>query len=156
MESYEKALILMDELFGKDCIFALATIREGKPEVRNVDAYYTDGAFWVVTYAASRKAKAVEASHDIEMCRDSFSFTGKAVNAGHPLNEENAEIRKKLIKAFEPWYFKHNDENDTGMCYLKIIPERGFIYGGGMGYKIDFINKTAVEFPFVYDIVTPA
>jgi hypothetical protein len=92
----------------------------------------------------------------VELCRDAYSFTGKAINAGHPLKAENAEIRKKLIKVFEPWYFKHNDENDSGMCYLKIIPERGFIYNDGTGYKIDITNKTAVEFPFVYDIVTPA
>ena len=32
----------------------------GMPCVRNVDAYYEDGAFYVITYALSNKMKQIE------------------------------------------------------------------------------------------------
>lgn len=44
---------IMDEMFGKDNIIALATIKDGEPYVRNVDGFYQDGAFYVITYALS-------------------------------------------------------------------------------------------------------
>ena len=44
---------IMIERFEKDNIIALATVENGMPCVRNVDAYYEDGAFYVITYALS-------------------------------------------------------------------------------------------------------
>lgn len=38
------------------------------------------------------------------------------------------------------------------MCYLKITPATGFVYGNGIGYNIDFNKKTADIFPFAFDI----
>lgn len=81
------------------------------------------------------------------------AFSGQAYNIGHPLITENAEIRKTLIKAFEPWYFKHNNEADENMCYIKITPTTGFFHKEGTGYKINFTEKTVLSFPFVFDNV---
>ncbi|MNC72966.1 hypothetical protein D3C75_1240940 [compost metagenome] len=72
---------------------------------------------------------------------------------GHPLKPHNSEIREKLINAFEPWYFKHNNENDENMCFVKVELTHGFFYKEGMGYKVDFIAQEADEFPFEFDIV---
>lgn len=72
--------------------------------------------------------------------------------AGHPSKEENHAIREKLIKAFELWYFAHNNEKDEDMCYVKIELKHGFFYSDGTGYKVDFENKTAEKFPFTFDI----
>jgi hypothetical protein len=80
-------------------------------------------------------------------------FNGKAYDMGHPLKEENLEIRRELIKVFEPWYFAHNDENDENMCYVRIDLESGFFNKDGKAYKVDFINKTTSVFPFEVDIV---
>ena len=46
---------IMNERFGKDNIIALATVDGDMPAVRNVDAYYEDGAFYIITYALSGK-----------------------------------------------------------------------------------------------------
>ena len=46
---------IMIERFGKDTIIALATVENGVPYVRNVNAYYENGAFYVITYARSNK-----------------------------------------------------------------------------------------------------
>lgn len=46
---------IMAERFGKDTVIALATIENGVPYVRSVNAYYENGAFYIITYALSNK-----------------------------------------------------------------------------------------------------
>lgn len=152
MDAYNDALKAMDEMFGRDYQFALATCSEDKPSLRFVDAYYKDGQFWVVTYRNSRKVKDILQNPNVELCYKLFTFSGKAYDVGHPLKDENAKIRSELIKVFEPWYFAHNDENDENMCYVRIEPERGFFYKDRKGYKMDFLQQTASTFPFEDEI----
>lgn len=149
------ALTVMDELFTKDCIFALATISGNRPCVRMIDTYYYDGAFYLVTYAESAKVKELEANENVALCNMAYRFDGAARNIGHPLRPENAALRDKLIAAFEPWYFKHNNEADEGMCYVRIDLEHGFFYKDGTGYNVDFIEGSVETFPFTFDIVLP-
>ena len=153
MNSYEKSLTVLSDLFGKDFQFSLATSVNDKPSIRVVDTYYENGVFWIVTYAKSNKVKEIEANPNVALCNYFYSFTGKAINAGHPLKTENEEIRKKLIKVFEPWYFAHNNENDENMCYVKVVLTNGFFFKNGKGYKVDFEKKTSKEFPFNPDVV---
>lgn len=144
----------MKELFTKDYQFALATAENNIPSLRYVDTYYEKGCFYVVTYATSQKMKDIINNPNIALCsRNMYAFSGKAYNIGHPLKLENTEIRKKLIKVFEPWYFKHNNEENENMCYLRIELTTGFVHKDGIGYKIDFVNREAVEFPFTFDTV---
>lgn len=154
MTIYEKSLNALTELFAKDYQFALATSDDNVPSVRFVDTFYDNGAFYIVSYAKSKKVKEIEKNSRISMCNKLYRFTGIAHNVGHPLLQGNHEIREKLIKAFEPWYFAHNDENDENMCYIKIKLKQGFFYMDGTGYKVDFENKEAEEFPFTFNIVT--
>ena len=53
-----------------------------------------------------------------------------------------------MIEAFKPWYFAHNNENDEYMCFVKVELEHGFFYKDGIGYKVNFIDKSVEEFPF--------
>lgn len=48
---------IMGERFGKDTIIALATIENGVPYVRYLNAYYENGAFYSITYARSNKIR---------------------------------------------------------------------------------------------------
>ena len=48
---------IMIERFGKDTVIALATIENGIPYARYVNAYYENGAFYIITYALSNKIK---------------------------------------------------------------------------------------------------
>lgn len=153
MTAYEKSLMVLTDLFGRDYQFALATAKEHVPSVRVVDTYYEDGVFYIVTYRNSQKAQEICANERVALCDQLYRFSGTAHVIGHPLQEENSLIRSKLIRVFEPWYFKHNDENDANMCYIKIEPDHGFFYQDGTGYKVDFQNKTAEEFPFVFEMV---
>ncbi len=148
MSMYEQSLEIMKELFSKDFTFSFATAKDNIPSVRVVDTYYDNEAFWIVTYSKSNKVIEIESNPNAALCSDLYSFKGKAFNVGHPLNENNKEIREKLIKAFQPWYFKANNEDDENMCYLKFVPEEGFFYKNGTGYKPNFINKEVKKFPF--------
>ena len=51
---------IMIERFGKDTVIALATVEHEVPYVRNVNAYYEDGSFYIITYALSNKIKQIE------------------------------------------------------------------------------------------------
>ena len=152
-ESYKKALSITKEFFQKDYQFAMATTANNIPSLRFVDTYFYDGAFYILTYENTNKVKEITVNPQVALCsRKGYSFSGKAVNIGHPLLQENSEIRSKLIAAFEQFYFKHYNENDS-ICILKIILENGFVYKDGIGYKIDFANKTAFAEPFTFNTV---
>lgn len=152
MNTFEKAQTVLQELFAKDYQFALATCKDNIPSVRFVDTFYDDGAFYVVTYALTQKVSEIQENAPVSLCNKLYSFSGKAYNIGHPLDDQNKEIRGKLVKAFEPWYFLHNNEDDKNMCYIKVELEHGFFYKDGSGYKVDFKAKQADEFPFNCDI----
>lgn len=153
MNNYETVINILDKLFKCDYQFAMATTENDIPSVRFVDTYFDSGTFYVVTYAKTNKVKEITENPNVALCgRKGYSFSGKAYNIGHPLSPENKEIRDKLINAFEPWYFKHNDEKDD-ICILKIVPKSGFVHKDGTGYKIDFINKTAEIFPYVFNTI---
>ncbi len=153
MTTYERSLNILEELFARDYQFALATSNDNIPSVRFVDTFYDDCAFYIVTYAKSKKVKEIEKNPEISMCNKLYRFSGIARNIGHPLLEENHAIRQKLIKVFEPWYFAHNDENDENMCYVKIELKQGFFYKEDIGYKVDFEERNAEEFPFKFDLL---
>ncbi|MEA5040224.1 MAG: pyridoxamine 5'-phosphate oxidase family protein [Clostridiaceae bacterium] len=153
MKTYQECLRTMEELFAHDCQFALATSRENIPSVRCVDMLYDDGAFFVVTYAASQKIREISDNPNVSFCRDMYRFSGKAQNIGHPLRPENAAIREKLTEAFKTWYFRHNDEGDADMCYVKIILANGFFHKDGTGWAVDFSARTVRTFPFHPDIL---
>lgn len=148
MTSYEKSLKVMEDLFGKDVFFSLATSHNDVPSIRMADVFYDNGSFWIVTNCKSNKVIDIKCNPNVALCNHLYRFKGKAYYAGHPLDENNKEIRNKLIKAFEPWYFAHNNENDENMCYIRVDLQEGFFFKDGTGYKVDFENKTTEEFPF--------
>ena len=51
----ETTMNILRERFGKDNLIALATCSGNIPHVRTVNAYYEDGAFYIITYALSGK-----------------------------------------------------------------------------------------------------
>ena len=120
MNTYEKALLVMDELFAKDYQFAMATVKGDTPSVRFIDTFFEDGLFYIVTYSKSQKVQEVKDNSQVSLCNKLYRFSGNAYNIGHPLLLENSAIRGKLIKVFEPWYFAHNNENDENMKAQKL------------------------------------
>lgn len=154
MSKYEKCLEVMSKLFAKDCQFALATTKDNVPSVRMVDTFYDEGSLYIVTHSNSKKVQELKENSQVSLCNMLYRFSGNAVVIGHPLQVENKDIRDKLIKVFEPWYFAHNNENDPNMCYVKVELTDGFFYDDGVGYKVSFQYKEVEQFPFDMDILT--
>ncbi len=153
MDVYEEGLVVLETLFARDYQFALATSNDNIPAVRFIDTFYDNGAFYIVTHGKSDKVKEIEHNPVVSLSKDLYRFSGIARNIGHPLLKENLKIREKLIKVFEPWYFAHNNENDENMCYIRVDLKQGLFYKDGTGYKVNFENKTAEKFPFIFDII---
>ena len=156
MSNYEKGMKILKEKFGnnKDNIIGLATIMpepnaEGKPRpyVRDVDAFYEDGTFYVVTWGKSQKMQHIAHNNEVAIAVNFewFNANGIGENLGWVLDPKNAEIRTKLRTAFAKWYDMANNEKDENCCILAIRLATGII---NLNHhetiiNMDFTNKTA-------------
>ena len=131
-------LILTDR-FGKDSLIALATVEDGIPYVRTVDAVYIDNAFYVVTYALSGKMQQIAKNPTVAISGEWFTAHGIGENLGHVLLPENKAVMGILRAAFAAWYDNgHTNEADTNTCLLKIMLTDGVLFSDGVRYDIDF------------------
>lgn len=130
---------ILIERFGKDTIIALATTENGVPYVRNVNAYYENRAFYVITYGLSNKMRQIEKNPLVAISGDWFTAHGEGMNLGYFHKEENAEIAGKLRNAFAKWINNgHNDFHDINTCILRIQLKNGLLLSHGTRYEIDF------------------
>lgn len=133
---------IMNERFGKDNIIAIATVKDGKPYVRNVNGFYENGTFYVITYALSNKMKQIEENPQVAISGDWFTAHGKGSNLGWFCKDENKNIADKLRKAFQEWIDNgHNNFNDENTCILCIQLTDGILFSHGTRYDIDFLDN---------------
>ena len=126
---------IMIERFGKDTIIALATTENGIPYARNVNAYYEDGAFYVITYALSNKMKHIESNPTVAIAGDWFTAHGKGINLGYFGKKENEAIAKKLRTAFAEWIDNgHNNFDDENTIILCVELTDGLLLSHGTRY----------------------
>ena len=157
MSRYEEGLKIIEERCGngKDNVISLATIAiepnaDGKPRpyVRDVDAFYEDGAFYISTNAKSIKMQQIAQNPEVSfaVCFEWFSGNGIAENLGWVKDEKNAEIRMKMKKIFK-WFDEHGGENDVNSIVLAIRITRATVIKdhGALRYYMDFMNKTETE-----------
>ncbi len=130
--------ILIDR-FGKDSIIALATAVENTPYVRNVDAFYEDGAFYVLTHGLSAKMKQIEKNPTVALSGEWFTAQGKGINLGYFGKEENSHVASKMKQVFSAWIDNgHNNFDDINTCILRIELTNGVLFSNGIRYEIDF------------------
>ena len=130
---------ILIERFGKDSIIALATTVDETPYVRNVNAFYVEGAFYVLTYGLSNKMKQIEVNPIVAIAGDWFTAHGKGVNLGYFGKEENKDIANKMREAFSEWIDNgHNNFDDVNTCILRIDLIDGLLLSHGTRYEIDF------------------
>lgn len=130
---------LMDERFGHDSVIALATQDGDMPSVRYVNAYYEDGAFYVITYALSNKMQQLGKNQNAAVAGDWFTAHGKGVSLGYFGKEENRAIAQKLRTAFAAWIDNgHNNFEDQNTCTLCIQLTDGVLFSHGTRYDIAF------------------
>lgn len=136
-----EAAPMMEERFGHDTLLSVATIEPetGRPCVRIVNAYYEDGAFYVITYALSGKMKQMAVNPQVAVCGEWFTAHGVGENLGHVLAPENAAMMEKMRKAFAAWYDNgHTNESDPNTCLLRIRLTDGTLAHHGTWYQLTF------------------
>ena len=127
---------IMIERFGKDTVIALATVEDGVPYVRSVNAYYENGVFYIITYALSNKMRQIKNNPIVAISGEWFTAHGEAVNLGYFKREENRLIAEKLKLAFAEWIDNgHNDFDDENTIILCVKLTDGLLLSNGTGYK---------------------
>lgn len=140
MEKLTKEIdAILLERFGKDSIIALATAIDNVPYVRNVDAFYENGAFYVLTHGLSGKMKQIEENPTVALSGEWFTAQGKGVHLGYFGKADNARIAEKMRDVFSAWIDNgHNDFDDINTCILRIELTSGILFSNGKRYEIDF------------------
>ena len=130
---------ILIERFGKDSIIALATTVDNMPYVRSVDAFYFEGAFYVLTYGLSNKMKQIKDNPNVALSGDWFTAHGKGVDLGYFGKDENKIIAEKMKAIFSEWIDNgHNNFDDVNTCILRIELTDGVLFSHGTRYEIDF------------------
>lgn len=130
---------IMLERFGKDSIIALATSVDDLPHVRNVDAFYENGAFYVLTHGLSGKMKQIERNPAVAISGEWFTAQGYGVNLGYFGKAENVAVAEKMKQVFSAWIDNgHNDFDDLNTCILCIKLTNGVLFSNGTRFEIDF------------------
>ncbi|MEY8523516.1 pyridoxamine 5'-phosphate oxidase family protein [Lachnospiraceae bacterium 38-10] len=131
-----EAEIITIERFGKDTVIALATVEDGVPYVRSVNAYYENGVFYIITYALSNKMRQIKNNPIVAISGEWFTAHGEAINLGYFKREENRLIAEKLKNAFAEWIDNgHNDFDDENTIILCVKLTDGLLLSHGTGYK---------------------
>ena len=129
----------MNERFGKDSLIALATVNEGKPSVRTVNALYRGGAFYVITDARSGKIRDIEKQADVAVSGEWFTGSGIGENLGWVCLTKNDRIYQELRNAFASWINNgHMNEKNENTCILKVQLTKGTLFSNGKRYDIEF------------------
>ncbi len=152
MNLYYEGIQVMDELYGKDVPMPLATVNNGRANVRVIDAFYKEKAFYITTYALSSKMKEIEKNPHVALNHNLFVAHGIGKNLGHPLEDKNKELREDLRRVFYQFYDKHVDEQDKNTCILKVELEDALLFANDAKYSINFINETAKKEKYIVDI----
>lgn len=127
------------ERFGKDSIIALATAVDNKPFVRSVDAFYENGAFYVLTHGLSGKMKQIEQNPEVAICGEWFTAKGFGINRGCFGSADNAYIAEKMKQIFSAWIDNgHNNFDDPNTCILCVKLTEGILFSNGKRFEIDF------------------
>jgi general stress protein 26 len=150
---FEEAVRAMELLYGEDVPMSLATCDGDRPNVRVIDVYFLEGAFYAVTHRKSCKMQEIAKNPRVALNHQLFVARGEAEDLGHPLDAGNGALRETLMRAFHKFYSRHVDENDPDTCILKIVPAWALVFANDYKYVADFDRKTATRQPFVADII---
>ncbi len=157
MNRYQQALKMIEETCGngKDNVIALSTIAKSNLDggfqsyVRDVDAHYEDGVFYVTTSAKYKKVQQIAQNNAVafSVCFEGISGCGIGENLGWVLKPQNAEIRAKLRNTFSDWYDEANNEQSQECIILAIRITRATIFRdhGAVRYDIDLVKEQEIE-----------
>ena len=95
-----RAKEVMQENFGHIVEMCLASCVDNKVTVRDLNTYYNDGKFYVLSKSTNSLVHDIAINPRVGLCHGSHNIYGNARSLGHPLEAKNAALRKLLKKQF--------------------------------------------------------
>ena len=133
----KEAEAVMVERFGHDNVIGLATAANNIPYVRSVNAFYEDGAFYILTYNLSAKMQQIASNPVVAIMGDWFTAHGRAENLGYFGKEENKRIAEKMRSVFASWIDNgHNNFEDVNTIILRVELTDGVLFSHGTRYDL--------------------
>lgn len=127
---------IMAERFGRDSVIALATDEMGMPHVRFVNAYYEDGAFYIITHARSAKMRQIATNARVAIAGDWFTGQGMACDMGSFAGPQNSALAQRLMRAFSGWIDNgHTDLKDPDTIILRVMLTQGTLLSHGTRHE---------------------
>lgn len=142
---YKRALEVMEENFGHVVEMSVASAADGLVSVRDVNAVYHNGVFYVLAREGNSLMNQIKVSPAVGLCHGSHNMHGIARSLGHPLESQNAALRKMLKKEFSLNYSDYVTENNPEMRIVEIVVTFAETFTRYHRYKINFENQTAVR-----------
>lgn len=146
MENYiNRAKEVMQENFGHIVEMCLASCVDNKVTVRDLNAYYRDGKFYVLSKASNSLVHDIAINPRVGLCHGSHNIYGMAKCLGHPLEAKNADLRKILKKQFSLNYDEYVTEHNKEMRIVEITVTQAETYTRYHRYEIDFEKDEATR-----------
>ena len=134
----QEAEAIMAQRFGKDTVLALATALGETPHVRSVNAYYENGAFYIVTDSRSQKMAQIQKNPRVAVAGDWFTGHGYAEDLGPFDRAENRDIANKLRQVFASWLMNgHTDPAAEQTHILRVTLRDGLLLSHGTRYVLE-------------------
>lgn len=133
---------ILNRRFHRDALIALATATDGMPHVRTVDAFYEEGAFYLITHAQSAKMAQIARNPAVAVCGEWFTAHGRADSLGWIGAPGNAALAAKLCAAFAAWLGNgHVDLADRDTCILRVRLTDGVLMADGRRWALTFSSE---------------
>lgn len=133
-----EAEAIMAQRFGKDTVLALATALGETPHVRSVNAYYENGAFYIVTDSRSQKMAQIQKNPRVAVAGDWFTGHGYAEDLGPFDRAENRDIANKLRQVFASWLMNgHTNPAAEQTHILRVTLRDGLLLSHGTRYVLE-------------------
>lgn len=140
-----QVLDMIHQRYQYDTVLLVVTANNNVPSVRSVDSFFHEGSFWIVTDTRCNYVKEIMANENAMISDGGHNrFWSKAVVTGHPLSEQNKEIRNVFLEKFSHWYKEVNNEDLDTVCYVKVTPYKGYFHKDKIGYNFNFSNDEII------------
>ena len=134
----QEAEAIMAQRFGKDTVLALATALGETPHVRSVNAYYENGAFYIVTDSRSQKMAQIRQNPRVAVAGEWFTGHGHAEDLGPFDRGENRDIANTLRQVFASWLMNgHTDPSAEETHILRVTLRDGLLLSHGTRYVLE-------------------
>ena len=140
---YARALQVMEENFNHVVEMSVASAANDEVAARDLNAYYHAGKFYVLGKRGNTLLEHIAKCPHVGLCHGSHNMQGTAVNLGHPLDPQNAALRKILKKEFALNYSDYVTETNPDMCIVEITLTKAETYTRYHRYEINFVAQIA-------------